>query len=113
MGESDSVLISKDAAMEYCGGDDEIFAAMVEMYAGDDRREELESNYAKADWPAYRISAHTVKTTSRTIGATALSDAAMNLEYAARDNDVTYINEHHKSFIEDYGKVLKAAEDMC
>ena len=55
----------------------------------------------------YRIQVHALKSTSRTIGATALSDEALALENAAKSGDIEYITGNTERVLTDYNAVLE------
>ena len=64
------------------------------------------------NWPIildianYRVVAHAIKSTSRTIGAIELSDLAKELEYAAADGNIEFIREKNDSLAAMYSDIL-------
>ena len=60
------------------------------------------------DLDSYRIAAHSLKSSSRGIGADELGDAAEKLEAAARAKDTAYIEANNSEFIEDEERLIAA-----
>ncbi|MCR5831627.1 MAG: Hpt domain-containing protein [Lachnospiraceae bacterium] len=100
-------FLDQEVGLEYCAGDEEIYLEVLEGYLEEDRREELAKNFAEQDLAAYRVSAHAIKSTSLTIGATELSAKAKALEYAAADGDLDFIKEHNDELVAMYSDILE------
>ena len=100
-------FLDQDVALEYCAGDEEIYREILEGYLEEDRRKELADYFAAEDIANYRVVAHAIKSTSRTIGAIELSEKAKALEYAAADGDMTYIREHNEETLALYSDILE------
>ncbi len=62
--------------------------------------------YADQDWENYRIVVHSVKSTSKMIGAMDLSEQSLALEMASKDADADFIFAHHDALVEDFNKVI-------
>ena len=74
---------------------------------GPKRVARMKKNLEEKDIKAYRIEAHTVKSTVATIGMKELSERAKKHEYAARDNDLDFIYSDSEDFIKEYLEVCK------
>ena len=115
MGKQDSdisckeVHIDHEKGLTYCGGSEDFLKEIISMYAADDKRTEIQKAYDEKDWDGYRILIHTVKSTSRTIGAMELGDEAQELENAVKELDVDMICKMHESVMAYYSAVL----DWC
>lgn len=115
MGKQDSdtsckeVNIDHEKGLTYCGGSEDFLKEIISMYAADDKRAEIQKAYDEKDWDSYRILIHTVKSTSRTIGAMELGDEAQELENAVKELDVDMICKMHESVMASYSAVL----DWC
>lgn len=94
-----------NTALMYCAGSMEFLNSMLLQYAQSGRREKLEQSYEQKNWEIYRIEAHTLKSTSLTIGLVELSEQARLLEMAAKENDTIYIEKHHQEVMEHLEKV--------
>ena len=51
---------------------------------------------------SYRIKVHAMKNSCATLGAKEISEEAKALEYAARDEDLLFIEGHHEDFVSKY-----------
>lgn len=87
-----------------CADDPEFYEEMLGEYAaeGPARAEELQRFYEAADWADYAIRAHSVKSTSRMIGADAFAERARILETAAKAGDAAAVRAAHDAFLRDY-----------
>lgn len=103
------VHIDHEKGLTYCGGSEDFLKEIISMYAADDKRAEIQRAYDEKDWDGYRILIHTVKSTSRTIGAMELGDEAQELENAVKELDVDMICKMHESVMASYSAVL----DWC
>lgn len=108
-GSGREVHIDHEKGLMYCGGNEEFLREIISMYAADDKRADIQKAYDNSDWDNYRIMIHTVKTTSRTIGAMELGDEAQTLESAVKELDVDRIRELHGGVMDLYSAVL----DWC
>ena len=73
---------------------------------------DLNKFFDEGNLETYRVRIHSVKSTSYTIGATVLGDAAQKLEEAAHSGDDEYIAENHKIFVEEYLKLKRLISDV-
>ena len=85
--------IDVEAGVRYCANDKAFYMELVRKFAADEegKRADIEESFAKEDWETYRIRVHALKSTSKMIGATALSEFAAGLEDAAKKGDAAYI----------------------
>ena len=93
-----------DEGLACCADDPEFYEEMLAEYAAEApaRIAQLEAQFGAADWKNYGISAHSAKSTSRMIGALALSERAKELEFAAKTDDAETIRGTHTSFLQEY-----------
>ena len=105
--------IDMETALMYCGGDlnDYIELAKVYIETGEHYYEELIRFHAEQDWKNYAILAHSIKSTSKTLGAMKLSDIAYKEEQAAKAEDAITINQYHLSFLREYRRILDVMEN--
>ena len=59
----------------------------------------------------YCVRIHSIKSSTYTIGATTLGEAAQKLESAADKGDADYVADHHKAFVGEYLKLKKPLAD--
>ena len=65
----------------------------------------MKKYYIVRDWHNYEILVHALKSTSKMIGITDLSEKAKALEKAAKNNEENYILQNHEAMIRDYGQI--------
>ncbi len=84
--------ISYEDALRNCGGEDILKTVFQKFYESiEERSEAIEGYVAQGDWQNYRIAVHSLKSSARLIGALSLSDAAKDLEAAAKEQRVEQI----------------------
>ena len=100
--------IDMDIALTYCGGSIDDFVELARIYCDSSEKNlgDIQAYYDSADWKNYAILVHALKSSSKTIGATELSDVAYTEEMAAKGNDEATIHRHHKQMMELYRGVL-------
>ncbi len=98
-----------DTALRYCAGDEELLKEVVEGIAseGPERAQRMRISLANKDMQSYRIDAHTIKSSMATIGIEAFSERAKKHEFAARDNDLAFIEGDAEAFINKYLEICK------
>ena len=92
--------IDAEEGLAYCADDEEFYEEMLDEYVHESRvkLEELTAAFESRDWDRYRISAHSLKSTSRLIGAKGISDKAYEMEIAAKAGDKSAIEALHSDF---------------
>ena len=96
--------IDPEEGMAYCAEDAEFYREMLEEYvsAAGSTLAELERFFAEGNWQRYGILAHSIKSTSRTVGATAFAERARELELAAKEGRTEALRAHHAGFAAAY-----------
>ena len=105
--------IDKDTAIMYCGSEED-FLELAEVYctSGKTYAEKLQDAFEATDLKNYALISHTIKSTSRTLGATKLSEMALVQEMAAKDGDGDAVRSNHEEFSAAYKKVLSQLESV-
>ncbi len=103
-------FLDTKTGLSYCDNDWEFYLEMLQSYVEESKREDLQKDYEKKDTENYRILIHALKSTSLTIGAVELSDRAKELEQAAKEGDIAFIEAHHSECMEQYEKILAQIE---
>lgn len=104
--------LNVDEALLYTCGEVEFYMELLTDYANScgEKCSELSSYLDKGDIENYEILVHSLKSSSKTIGAGELSEQAKALETAARNKDVEFIKANHAAFIKAFkelaGKIL-------
>ncbi len=104
--------LNYNAALSYCGDDEDLLEEIVGDVAADcgQRAERMRMNLAKKDLDAYRIDAHTIKSTMATLGLKELSERAKKHEYACKENNTGFVFGDAEDFIKEYEEICKKLE---
>ena len=96
--------IDAEEGIAYCADDPEFYEDMLREYLqeSDGRAADLRRFYASQDWSQYGLCAHTVKSTSKMIGAKAVSELAREMELACRSGDAASVLAGHDRFLREY-----------
>lgn len=109
-----------EMGVEYSGGDEEMYREFLAMFCDvkAENESKIEEKYREADWKQYVTLVHALKSSSLTIGAVILSEAAKALEFEGKkylDGDGSkepeYILSHHKEVMELYEKTCKEGQE--
>lgn len=111
---SESAGINTKLGLSYCQGDEDFYEEILASFVSDaeQKKENMKKYSADEDWKNYRILAHSVKSTAKTIGAEELSDMAKALETAAKESDVAYLKLHGEELIEKYESLVQSISDI-
>lgn len=106
--------IDMEEGLAYCADDAEFYVEMLQEYVDEHpaKHEELERFAGERDWANYAIRVHSVKSTSRMIGAAPLSERARELELASRDCDGARILEAHPAFLAAYDGLVAQLREL-
>ena len=66
----------------------------------------MKETLANDDLAGYAIQVHSIKSTSKMIGATELSESARELEMAAKNGNRSYVDDNHDNMLKAYEKLL-------
>lgn len=102
-----SGILDTATGLGYCMNDKGFYHEMLVEYVKNDRLADLESSFAKGDFDNYRINMHSLKSTSLTIGAVALSETAKTIEIACKEGNVDFVRSQHERCMADYKTVLE------
>jgi len=103
-------LINRETGLRYAGGNSEMYKRFLGIFADNyaSEKAKFEKAFSSGNWSDYAIEAHSLKSTSRGIGAEALSDAALALETAGKAGDGEKIKANHAALIAAYTAVYNA-----
>jgi CheY-like chemotaxis protein len=87
--------IDVDQGLKNCGDVDSYFS-IIKVYfeSADMTRNNIETTFAEENWKDYTSYVHSLKSTSRTIGAKELSAMAEKMEMAGNENDLDTIRKN-------------------
>lgn len=98
----------------YCQDDPQIYEMLLREYVNGAvaKRNDLQEYYVAKDWKNYAIHVHSLKSTSRMIGAMELSEIAAKLESAADKEQVDIIQSEHNVMMELYMSIVEAIRQV-
>ena len=101
--------IDPHVGLQYCQNDAEIYRSMLVEYAqsATGKLDDLCASFERENWNAYAITAHALKSTSKMVGATALSKEAARLEVAADAGDFATVREEHEKLCADCARLCE------
>ncbi len=112
-------VLNKKAALELCDDDEELFLEIVEAYLEDAAKHSEQLLYALEAGDAHEVEerAHALKGASSNICAGPVREAALHLERAGRNKDLSQAPQLYKVFkiefqrLMEYLKSLPSPED--
>ncbi len=98
--------------LKYSQNNEELYRILLEEYinSAGERTAKMKSFIDEGDIKNYTIQAHSLKSTSKTIGAIELSDRALKLEKAADSGDWDTVVRENAELLSDYELAVKAAK---
>lgn len=99
--------LNTQTALEYCCESEEFFFEVLHDFTENGRYEELARAMNERDFESYRINAHSLKSSSLTVGLIGLSEKAKESELALKNGDENFAVTHHDELM----KMLKDTLD--
>lgn len=99
--------IDIDTALQYCVNSWDFYMKVLAEYIKGNKVDKLNSLLEAKDYENYRITIHSVKSNSMSIGATELSLMAKELEHACSDGHYDYVNNNHEKIINKYQSLIE------
>lgn len=95
-------------------GNEKLYLQILKEYylAIDGRSDIIKNSYESKDYQRYTIEVHSLKSTSRQIGADNLASLAAQLEKAGNNGDIAFIDNKTDELIEDYMKLQEVLEQI-
>ena len=102
-----------DSALVHCAGDEGMLCEIISDIVRESAYKaiEMEESLKKGDIDSYRVVAHSIKGLMATIGLKDISEHAKRHEFAAKDNNLDYINEDGAAFIGEYRDICAKLND--
>lgn len=107
-----SVKLDYETAMQYCGGMEELYVQILELYCANHETyaANLEKFLAAQDWDQYRVQIHSVKSNSLNIGAKEMYEKALELEQACKEGRGDYVAANHAEVMQLYKETAEEAD---
>jgi len=99
-------FLNTAAGLSYHGDDIDLYLDILKMLYDSHNDVKLQGYFEAKDWNNYQILIHSIKGSSKSIGAEQLSYHALMLENAAKTKDYDYILAQHTAFMEDFQELL-------
>ncbi len=101
--------IDTNIGLASCMGDTNAYKDILKIFAssGEKNISLIEQAFRSSNLSDFTTYVHSVKSSSKSIGALALSDLAMNLENAGKKEDKEYINLYANDFLNEYKKIIE------
>lgn len=100
-------FLETEEGLRYCGGDPEFFEELVRVFTEDTDPQKIQELFDTKDWTNYRIAVHSLKNTSKLIGAVKLSEKAKRMEFAARDGDEETLCANQTDLMESLAELMR------
>lgn len=96
--------VKTEDGLRFCQGDETLYRNILGEYlqGAETHMADLRKYFEAGDWKNYGIQVHTLKSTSRTIGAESLSAMAAELEKASNREDEEFIRRTHGIMMQEY-----------
>jgi signal transduction histidine kinase/DNA-binding NarL/FixJ family response regulator/HPt (histidine-containing phosphotransfer) domain-containing protein len=105
--------IDPEKGMKFAQNDSGLYMMLLQEYANSaaEKKKKLTDCYDSRKMKDYSTYAHSLKSTSRTIGAEELGDIAARMEKASDVEDWDAVTAEHAAMMEQYDKVTVALQD--
>ena len=106
--------IDTQKGLVFCNNDNELYTTMLTEYVQEkkNKTKNIETSFENKDWKNYAVYVHSVKSSSKMIGAMSLSEKAAKLEAAADSADEETIYKDHDEMMSGYESVSQAIRTM-
>lgn len=103
-----AVGIDIEKGLEFCVGNEELYIELLREYVrgSEEKIKDTAAFLEQSDMKNYGTLVHSMKSTSKTIGANDLFESCLALEKAADSFDTDYISANHDRMISDYKKLI-------
>lgn len=107
-------FLNEMALKEYAMNDQDLYVELLETFVEDalDKQNQLQEFYEGNKFRDYQVLVHSVKSSSRYIGADELADLAFLLETAAKEEDADSIKEHHHEFMSNWKLFVEVCREF-
>ncbi|MBQ9349299.1 MAG: response regulator [Oscillibacter sp.] len=98
-------FLDTKSALLYCASSQDFYREMLETFVKENRMGQIQQFFSREDWKNYAVQVHALKGTARTIGAVELSEKALELELAAKREDINELRRKHGPCMICYGEL--------
>ena len=110
-----SLGVDTDKGLYYSQQDQSFYETLILQYLkeSDEKKAIIKKALSSGDLAAYIIQVHSIKSTSKMIGAMDLSESARLLEEAGKSGDTAYIVANHMAMMTVYDRLLDAIREAA
>ena len=103
-----AIGVDTEKGLYYCQNDAQFYNTLILQYAKESgaKKRMIKEALATDDLKNYAIQVHSIKSTSKMIGAAELSESARLLEEAAKNGDAGYVQANHDAMMTVYDRIL-------
>ena len=96
--------VETEEGLRFCAYDMDMYKSVLETFAKEEKNkiENIRVSFMAEDWKNYGVYVHSLKSSSRTLGASELADIAAGLEAAAKEENIEEIRRHHDAALTKY-----------
>lgn len=101
--------IDKAAGLSYCMNSENFYKEILTDFCTQAKKDlsSLEKHYSFKNWKDYAIVAHSIKSTSRTIGAENFSKLSLKHELAGKEGNEEFIIREHETYVITLNSLIK------
>jgi len=103
-----SELLDTQSGLSYCADDEQFYYSMIDMYTEqfEEKRDGLMKAYDEKEFYDYIAISHSIKSMSKTIGATQLYEDALEHEKAGKEHNTAFMDENLDGFLRRYEELI-------
>lgn len=98
-------FLDTKSALVFCANSPEFYKEMLRTFVSENRMGQIQTFFTKEDWKNYAVQAHALKGTAKIIGAKELNERALELELAAKREDINELRRKHGPLMMCYGEL--------
>ena len=110
----DKAGINASTGLAYCQNNDALYHSLLEEYVQsyEEKEKNIQNYYDNKDWKNYSTVVHSIKSSSKMIGAADLSDLAAELEKASDEERVSDISADHEKMMKLYKETTEVISSL-
>ena len=110
---NDTDVLDQKTGIKLCGGNTSFYHEVLKSFVESNFTENLNNYYNQTDWKNYQILVHGIKSGAKSIGATKLSELALESEMALKERgDTSFAQTQHPIIIDEIKKVELQIETL-
>lgn len=111
---AESTYIDVSVGLAYAGQREDMYYDILKSYIekGEEKAKLIDGMFNDKDWYNYTINVHSLKSTSKTIGAVSLSEIAESIENAGKGAEYSKIEAEHDTMLDFYMRVLEEGKNI-